>query len=300
MQILSNINMEIVKNKFTALVGESGCGKTAVAKSILMLHNSRTYYYEGEILYNGKNLLDCNNNEMNKIRGKEISMIFQDSTTSLDPMFKIGMQLDEMLLVHNTIKNKDAKEKSIDMLSKVGLDREIYNMYSFELSGGMNQRVMIAMSMLNKPEFLIADEPTTALDVTSQKQVINLMKDFQRQFKMGILFISHDLDLVKEVADKVIVMYAGNIVEEGTIEEIFEEPKHPYTKALLKSRPNQYSPKDHINIIEGEVPSIESYTQGCRFYNRCKERKEVCMGTFPCSFSLSDTHNVYCHLYLGC
>jgi peptide/nickel transport system ATP-binding protein len=253
----------------------------------------------GEIRYKGTNLLGLNSKGMNKIRGNEISMIFQEPMTSLTPVFTIGRQLDEVIRLHTNATKKEAKQQSIDMLKLVGISRaeQIYASYPHELSGGMRQRVMIAIGLACNPNLLIADEPTTALDVTIQAQILDLMRELKDKTGSSILFITHDLGVVAEMCDRVIVMYAGEIVEEAEVDTIFNDPKHPYTRGLLASIPRIEEKKRNLYSIRGQVPPAGSITQGCRFRERCEFAMERCANENPELIAIKDNHSCRCWLY---
>lgn len=296
-KVVDGVGFEIPEGKTVALVGESGCGKSVTAKSILRLMDERTSKVEGEILFEGKNILNLKSEELRKIRGQEISMIFQEPMTSLNPALRIGYQMDEVFITHFNMKKEEAKEKSIEMIEKVEIrnPENIYKSYPFELSGGMRQRIMIAMALSSRPKLLIADEPTTALDVTIQAEVLNLMKNLKDDFNTSILFITHDLGVVAEVADYVVVMYAGRVIESGPVEEIFKNPKHPYTVGLLKSRPVIGSAAKSLYNIEGSVPNPKDFSDNCRFHDRCLHEMEICKWQMP--MEIGDVHKVSCFLY---
>ena len=254
---VNGVSFEIGEGKTVAVVGESGCGKSVTASTLMGNLKKKTSIVEGEILFEGKDLLKLTPEEMRKIRGKDISMIFQEPMTSLNPALKIGYQVSEVFRTHFDMDKKSAKEKSIEMLKRVKLPRaeKIYNSYPHELSGGQCQRVMIAMALSSEPKLLIADEPTTALDVTIQARVLELMRELKEEFNTSIMFITHDFGVVAEMADEVVVMYAGRAVEKGRTEDIFTNPLHPYTKALLKARPKLGDAEENLYNIEGSVPN---------------------------------------------
>jgi peptide/nickel transport system ATP-binding protein len=238
--------------------------------------------------------------EMLKIRGKDITMIFQEPMTSLNPVFKIGEQMDEVVLLHEEgSTNASAKAKSIEMLNSVGIaiPDKVYENYPHELSGGMRQRVMIAMALLCNPRLIIADEPTTALDVTIQAQILDLLRELKDRISGSIMLITHDLGVIAEMADQVVVMYAGKIIEQGTAREIFHEPKHPYTVGLMRSKPSVNRGAERLYSIPGQVPNPINMPENCYFYNRCEKRMEVCKGDYPPEIPFSPTHYANCHLY---
>lgn len=295
-QALHNINLSLKKGEMLALVGESGCGKTITAMSILRLLAPNAQITSGEIIYNNKNLLSLPEKEMQNIRGKEIALIPQDPMTSLNPLYTIGSQIVEIIEQHQHLKGDEAKKVAIEVLEQVKIPnaKERLNAYPHEFSGGMRQRVIIAMAIACKSKIIIADEPTTALDVTVQAQIMELLKEIQNESATSFIFISHDFGLVYEAADKTTVMYAGNIVENSNSKEIFKNPKHPYTKALIKALPNFNSTK--LEAIDGQPPSIKDSFLGCPFEPRCKSRRAICKTQFPDCTNIENS-NVCCWLY---
>lgn len=270
---VNDISFSVEKGKILGIVGESGCGKSVTSLSVMGLLDRSKSLVEGKIFYEDKNLLDLNDTEMRHIRGNRISMIFQEPMTALNPIFTIGFQLGEVLSLHKGVKDKKkARAQIVEMLENVGIARpdKVIDEYPHQLSGGMRQRIMIAMSLLCNPELLIADEPTTALDVTIQAQVLDLISELKEKYQMGVLFITHDLGIIAEMADEVIVMYAGRIVEQAACEEIFDNPLHPYTMGLLSSRPGLFSRGEKLHCIKGMVPGLKDMPEGCAFYPRCQ------------------------------
>jgi peptide/nickel transport system ATP-binding protein len=270
---IKDVAFKIKKGEILGLVGESGSGKSITSLSILgLLPSPPAVIEDSEILFHGINLIQASEKEMQKIRGNKISMIFQEPMTSLNPLYTIGNQLIESVQNHQSLSKKDAKEICIHTLKTVGLARAdaMMNEYPHQLSGGMRQRVMIAMAMICQPEILIADEPTTALDVTIQSQILKLMKELNDKTETSILFITHDLGVVAEICDRVIVMYGGRIVEEGSVTDIFKNPQHPYTRGLLKSVPDIRSKQEKLYAIPGSVPKPGSIQKGCYFAPRCE------------------------------
>ncbi|MCL2855529.1 MAG: ABC transporter ATP-binding protein [Defluviitaleaceae bacterium] len=268
---VDGINLHINKDEIFAIVGESGSGKSATAVSIMKLHNPLFTRVSGEVLFNGRDLLPLKEAEMNKVRGREIGMIFQDPLNSLNPLMKIGAQIEESLIHHTDFTSAERKERAIELLNQVGIKdpERTYNSYPHELSGGMRQRVIIAIAIAVKPKLLIADEPTTALDVTIQAQILDLIRDLQKEIGSSIIMITHDLGVVAEMADRVAVMYAGQIVEIAPIQELFQNPKHPYTRSLLAAMPSNIVEGEKLNAIEGIVPPLQNMIrQGCRFAPR--------------------------------
>lgn len=299
---VDDISFEIKKGKVLCIVGESGCGKSVTATSIMRLQSKKVMTIQGgKIFFQGKDLVQCSEKEMDKVRGNKISMIFQEPMTSLNPVYKIGKQLTEIMLAHpeNGMKNKqDAKKYAIEMLGKVGiLSPEIrFNEYPHQLSGGMRQRVMIAMALCCKPDVLIADEPTTALDVTIQAQILKLMADLQKDYNTGIIMITHDMGVVAKIADDVMVMYAGKVVEKNTAENIFDHTKHPYTKGLLKSIPRLDKDSKKLYTIDGQVPALTELKTGCRFASRCPYCADRCKMEEPPLRDTSDGGEVRCFM----
>jgi peptide/nickel transport system ATP-binding protein len=299
-KILHGVNFHINKGEVIGLVGESGCGKSLTSLSIMRLFQGTSGEITGgHIQFNGKDLTSLNDNEMRKMRGKQIAMIFQEPMTSLNPVMKIGEQLMEPIRIHLNLNKKQAKEHVIAMLTKVGIARpaEIINEYPHHLSGGMRQRVMIAMAMSCNPNLLIADEPTTALDVTIQAQILELMKQLQKQEEMSILLITHDLGIVAEMCDRVVVMYAGRVVEEANVFDLFEEPKHPYTRGLIGSVPKIGDKRDKLDSIKGNVPDPSNMPIGCKFAPRCTQVMPICLKEEPTSIRLENERLCSCWLY---
>ncbi|MGE5701593.1 MAG: ABC transporter ATP-binding protein [Clostridia bacterium] len=298
--VVNGISFHVKKGETLGLVGESGCGKSVTSLSIMRLVPTPPgKIVAGEIRYKGVNLLSLSEKEMNNIRGNDISMIFQEPMTSLTPVFTIGRQLDEVLLLHTKLSKKEAKARSIEMLKLVGIPRpeQIYASYPHELSGGMRQRVMIAMGLACQPQMLIADEPTTALDVTIQAQILDLMRELKEKTETAILFITHDLGVVSEMCDRVIVMYAGEIVEEADVDTLFHNPSHPYTRGLLESIPKLGEKKRRLYSIAGQVPPAGSNITGCRFRDRCSVDTERCAHEHPELIELEQGHTCRCWLY---
>lgn len=312
---VNGVSFNIPKNKVIGVVGESGCGKSVTSLSIMQLVQApQGQVVGGEIRFNssdlgydedGKklayNIANMPTKEMYKVRGKDITMIFQEPMTSLNPVFTIGYQLDEVVFVHYPDKPKEeVKQHSIDMLVQVGISmpERVYNAYPHELSGGMRQRVMIAMALAGNPKLIIADEPTTALDVTIQAQILELLKDIQKKTGCAIMFITHDLGVIAEMADEVVVMYAGKVIEKGTAREIFKNPLHPYTIGLQRSKPLITSDvNEPLYSIPGQVPNPINLPNTCFFKNRCTKCIGKCNGTYPSEVKVSDTHYVSCYLY---
>ena len=277
---IDNVSLTLDQGKVLGIVGESGSGKSVTAKSIMQLNPGNTIYNDNaEIIIDDENVLKfTSKNDLKKIRGGKVSMIFQEPMASFAPAIKIGSQMVEQLLIHKPFDKKEAKNISIDMLNRVGIaDAEKrFNQYAFELSGGMRQRAMIAMALSTMPKLLLADEPTTALDVTIQAQVINLMKDIIKEFNMGVIFITHDLGVIAQVADDVAVMYLGSVVERGPVNEILKNPKHPYTRGLLNALPDINNLDAPLTPIPGNIPSPLERPTGCVFRTRCPNPTHDC------------------------
>jgi len=270
---VDDVSLELKENEILAIVGESGSGKSTLATAVIGLHDPKNTQIKGDILYNGLDLTKLNEKLYNRIRGNDIGMIFQDPLGSLNPVMTVGKQISESLIYHTDMKEKDRRARVLELLEQVGIPNppRTIKQYPHELSGGMRQRVVIAIALANKPPILIADEPTTALDVTIQAQILDLMKDIQGETNSGIILITHDLGVVAETADRVAVMYAGQIVEEAPVDTLFTEPKHPYTRSLLQSIPHELEEgeDDSLHVIQGTVPSLENLPRtGDRFRNR--------------------------------
>ena len=299
---VDKVSLDLYKNEVLAIVGESGCGKSTLATTIMRLHNENLTKSTGEIIFNGKNILDLTEDEMNKIRTKDIGMIFQDPLSSLNPLHRIGKQIEEALIYHTELSSEERQKRVIELLTQVGIPNpeRCAKQYPHELSGGMRQRVMIAMAMSCKPSVLIADEPTTALDVTIQAQILDLIKGLQAEMHAGIILITHDLGVVAEMADRVAVLYAGEVVEIGTAEQIFKNPKHPYTRSLLRSIPqiDDEEADDELYVIQGMVPSLKTLDrQGCRFANRISWVKDEEHEHKPTLHEVEEGHHVRCTCY---
>lgn len=298
-QILSNVSFNLKRGQTLSIVGESGCGKSVTSLSIMrLLPRPSGVIKSGKITFEGQDLLQLNPYEMHNIRGKKISMIFQEPMTALNPVKKIGKQIAEIYELHFPEYNKKViLKKSIELLKEVGipLPEKRLNEYPHQLSGGMRQRVMIAMALACKPDIIIADEPTTALDVTIQAQILRLLKKLQKEYNTSIIFITHDLGVVAKISDEVIVMYCGEVVEKNKVDELFKNPKHPYTKGLLSSIPRlENTPKSHLQTIEGMVPPLSNLPAGCRFQNRCPYVEDKCKKQTITPENLSDDHFVRC------
>ncbi|MCM3639063.1 ABC transporter ATP-binding protein [Sporosarcina luteola] len=298
---VDHIDFHLRDGEILGIVGESGCGKSVTSLSIMGLVPSPPGKIAGgEIVYNGRDLIGLSEKEMRQIRGNDIAMIFQEPMTSLNPLFTIGNQMVEAILIHEKgWSKKQAQERAVEMLKLVGLPRAeaLLKDYPHQLSGGMRQRVMIAMALVCNPKILIADEPTTALDVTIQAQILKLMKDLNVRLGTAILLITHDLGVVAETCERVIVMYAGQIIEEAPTKLIFEDPQHPYTKGLIQSVPDMRVKKDRLHSIPGNVPKPGSITSGCRFAARCEFAFDRCYQENPELYETADVHQTRCFLY---
>ena len=304
---VDGISFNVPKGATVGVVGESGCGKSVTSLSIMqLLQRPQGQTVGGEIRFNmgdgeAINIVNAPNSEMMKIRGNKVSMIFQEPMTSLNPVFRAGAQIDEVIKLHNPeMTEEEITARTIEMIKLVGIPNAegVYKMYPHELSGGMRQRIMIAMALACNPDLIIADEPTTALDVTIQAQILDLLKDLKNKVGSSIMLITHDLGVVAGMADYVVVMYAGRIVEKGTSRDIFHDPRHPYTIGLMKSKPVVGKRTDKLYNIPGSVPNPVDMPDYCYFRDRCESCTERCYGTeYPPMIKISDTHYVSCHLY---
>jgi peptide/nickel transport system ATP-binding protein len=297
---VDGVSFSLSKGETLGLVGESGCGKSVTTLSIIgLLQTPPAKVVKGEIIFNGENLLDKSEDDMRDIRGKDISMIFQEPMTSLNPVFTIGRQISEVITQHQNVSNREALERTIEMLKRVRIPRpeKVVKQYPHQLSGGMRQRVMIAIALACSPELLIADEPTTALDVTVEAQILDLINELKDEFNSSIIMISHDLAVVSEIADKVAVMYSGRIVEYSDVDSVFNDPKHPYTRGLLGAIPDIDTDKlQRLQEIRGVVPRPDEIKEGCRFKTRCDFVSESCICEEP-PFYQVDRNLVRCWNY---
>ena len=300
---VDGVDFEVYPGEVLGLVGESGCGKSVTSLSIMRLISRPGRVDAGEILLDGENLLDLSEDEMIKVRGNRISMIFQQPQTALNPVFKVGDQLSEVLSVHQDLGREAGRKRAVSLLKMVGVpdpERRV-DAYPHELSGGMAQRVMIAMALACVPELLLADEPTTALDVTIQAQILDLMRDLRRDMGTSVLLITHDLGVVAEMAERVAVMYAGEIVEQTDVNSLFDEPLHPYTQGLIGSIPVLGEIKERLDVIPGSVPNLINLPPGCRFAPRCQARIKytctICAEVKPALEEVKPGHQVRCWLY---
>ena len=297
---VNGVSFQVDKGEILAVVGESGSGKSVTSLSVMGLIQSPGRVAGGELLFNGEDLLKKSKKEMEKIRGDRISMIFQEPMTALNPVFRIGEQVDEITKLHNPDMSKEqVKARTIEMLKLVGIANSegVYKMYPHELSGGMRQRVCIAIGLACNPRLIIADEPTTALDVTIQAQILDLMRNLKDKINSSIMLITHDLGVIAEMADYVVVMYAGRVVEKGTASEIFKNPSHPYTIGLMRSKPVVGKKVDKLYSIPGKVPNPIDMPDYCYFRDRCELSCDKCQGSYPGVIKLSPTHEVSCYRY---
>ncbi|MDP4163165.1 MAG: ABC transporter ATP-binding protein [Bacillota bacterium] len=298
--VIDGVSFDVRKGETLAIVGESGSGKSVTSLSIMrLIPTPPGKIVNGDILFQNESLLEKSDKEMRQIRGNKISMIFQEPMTSLNPVYKVGDQISESIMLHQKASKKEATAEALNLLNLVGIpepERRL-NQYPHELSGGMRQRVMIAMALAGRPDLLIADEPTTALDVTIQNQILQLMKDLKAKRDMSIVLITHDLGVVAEMADRVVVMYGGQVVEQGDIFTIFEAPKHPYTEGLLRSMPTAAKKNGKLYAIEGTVPNPLHFPVGCRFAERCEYAKDLCRQEMPQIQNLSEDEVVRCWKY---
>lgn len=296
---VDGVNISIKKGEILGIVGESGCGKSVTSLSVMrLIPNPPGKIVDGAIKFKGENLVKASEKRMRELRGNEIAMIFQEPMTSLNPVYTIGDQIGEVIRLHTKANKKEARNQAIEMLNRVGIPRAeaIVNEYPHQLSGGMRQRVMIAMAMACNPELLIADEPTTALDVTIQAQILDLMRKLNEDSGTAIMLITHDLGVVAEMCHRVVVMYAGNVVEEGDVRTILKSPNHPYTIGLLQSIPKLEEKKERLYSIPGNVPLPGSLTVGCRFAPRCEHATDKCRAEMPQLRTVGDQHRSRCWL----
>lgn len=294
---VDDVSFTIREGETVCVVGESGCGKSVTAMSLMRLLDVDPV--GGEILFEGKDILKLSKNEMSRIRSNDISIIFQEPMSSLNPVLTIGEQISEPLMIHLLLDKKKARQRAIELISLVGIPRpeKIVDSFPHELSGGMRQRVMIAIALSCNPKLLIADEPTTALDVTIQAQILDLMRDIKEKFNTSIMLITHDLGVVAEMADYVVVMYAGKVIEEASVFELFKTPKHPYTKGLLKAKPIINQRQERLYSIPGQVPNPVELGQNCHFHDRCESCMSICREKEPPLRKDEAGHKVACWLY---
>lgn len=294
---VDGVNFSVESGKTIGIVGESGCGKSVTAMSILrLIPDPPGKIVSGEILFNGKDLTKISEEELRHIRGNDISVIFQEPMTSLNPVFTVGYQIMEALMLHQKLSEEEAKKKAVEMIKLVGIPRaeKIVDEYPHQLSGGMRQRVMIAMALSCQPKLLIADEPTTALDVTIQAQILELMNELKNKLNTSIMLITHDLGVVAEMSDHVIVMYSGKVVEDAPVDELFKNPRHPYTIGLMNSIPSLIEEGERLESIEGAVPNPLYLPKGCYFHPRCKFATDECRNGQPELREIAPSHKVSC------
>ncbi len=298
---VDDVSLNVPRGGTIGIVGESGCGKSVMAMSILRLLEKPGKIVSGEIIYNGKDILKYSEKEMRRLRGNEISMIFQEPMTSLNPVYTIGQQINESFIVHQGMSQQEARRKSLEMLKFVGIPspEKRFDQYPFEMSGGMRQRVMIAMALACAPDLLIADEPTTALDVTIQAQILELIKDLQTKLRMSVIIITHDLGIIAETCKQVAVMYCGKVVEYADVYSLFKDPKHPYTAGLFNSLPRPDIDKEELEAIIGTVPSPSEMPQGCHFAPRCPYSEKICQESLPPLENLKGQRHVRCWIYMS-
>jgi|SRR5690625_4650620 len=295
---VNDVSFSVNKGELVGIVGESGSGKSVTALSIMGLIEEPGRILDGKIIYNGQNLIDLPEKQMRKFRGNEIAMIFQEPLKALNPVLTIGKQISEAIRIHQHVSKREAKKKSIELLERVKIPRakKIYTSYPHQLSGGMRQRVMIAIALSCQPNVLIADEPTTALDVTIQAQILKLLEELSEDLDVAIILITHDLGVIAEMVDRVIVMYGGTVVEEADVMDLFKYPKHPYTKGLIDSTPQIYHNRSKLHFIQGYVPRPDQMPKGCKFHPRCHFAMEKCRQNDP-PLTLIDDQYVRCWLY---
>lgn len=296
---VDGISIQVPEGKIIGIVGESGCGKSMTAMSVMGLLRYPGKVVDGSIILNGRDITHLNPKELSKVRGNEISMIFQEPMTSLNPVYPVGRQVREAILLHQDISRQEATQRVIDILRAVGIPEpeKRYNSYPHQLSGGLRQRVMIGMAMVCKPKVMIADEPTTALDVTIEAQILRLMKKLCKEQGTSIILITHNMGVVAEICDYVYVMYAGKVMEQAETFELFENTRHPYTQGLLKSIPRLDEKADRLYTIEGVVPNLLHLPKGCNFCTRCEQASERCYVEKPCLYETASGHGVRCFQY---
>lgn len=297
---VDGVTFDLVKGECLCLVGESGCGKTVTALSILgLIDTPPGRIVAGEIFYDGMDLAKCSAEQLRHVRGREIAMIFQDAQSALNPVFTIGDQIVEQIKLHLKVSYQEARDKVINLLKEVGIPspEEVANYYPHQLSGGMKQRAMIAMSLSCDPQLLIADEPTTAVDVTIKAQIIDIFHQLKETRKMSLLFITHELGIVSEIGDRIVVMYAGRVAETAAVSELLNNPKHPYSTGLINCLPDITQERERLESIPGTVPSLIDLPSGCLFHPRCDKAIAICRKKQPPPVSVNHGHTVFCHLY---
>ena len=296
-QAVNDVSFDLNYGETIGLVGETGAGKTTIARTILrILPTPPAKFVKGEVWFDGQNLYDLKEEEMRQIRGGRISMVFQDPMTALNPVKRVGWQIAEAIRYHSDVSKKEADARAVEMLKLVGISPDRFREYPHQFSGGMKQRVVIAIALACNPDLLIADEPTSALDVTIQAQVLEMIEDLQKRQNTAMILITHDFGVVAKSCHKVGVVYAGEIIEYGTIEQVFERPMHPYTKGLFDAIPKMTTDVDRLSPILGAPPDPTNLPQGCKFYPRCKYASEKCMSAVP-AYKMADGHQCKCHLY---
>lgn len=292
------VSLHVEENEILGIVGESGCGKSMTIKTIMRLHDETKMAYEGSVNYEGKEILQMNKKELQQLRGGEISMIFQDPMVSFDPLIKVGEQISELILKKEKISKKEAKERVLKLFEQVEImpAKQRYSQYPFQMSGGMLQRAVIAMAFACNPKLLLADEPTTALDVTTQAQILRLIKKLQEQNGMSVIVVTHNLGVVAEICDRVNVMYAGSVVEEADVRQLFDNPSHPYTQALMESNPTSGAHGTRMKTIDGAPPLLYKEIAGCPFAPRCERATDKCFKEVPKAVEVEPGHIARCHL----
>jgi len=293
---VNNVNLTIAPGETLGIAGESGCGKSTLAFAIARLHKAPALISEGEILYNGRDILKMSDKELRSFRWNDVSVVFQSAMNSLNPVITIGEQLTDVILAHKKVSYKDATVKAKELLEVVGIHGDRLGSFPHQLSGGMRQRVVIAVALALEPKLIIMDEPTTALDVVVEREILNELYDLKEKFGFSILFISHDLSLMGEIADRIGVMYAGNLIELGDAKTVFSKPSHPYTKGLIASFPTIHGPKERLYGIPGDPVNLLNLPNGCNFQARCTECMEICKEKQPALQRLSDGYHAACHI----
>ena len=293
---VNDVSISIAPGETLGIAGESGCGKSTLAFAISRLHKAPALISEGEILYKGQDVLKMNNKQLRDFRWNDVSIVFQSAMNSLNPVITIGEQLTDVILAHKKIPYKQAHERAVELLGTVGMHGDRMSSFPHQLSGGMRQRVVIAIALALEPKLIIMDEPTTALDVVVEREILNELYELKSKFGFAILFISHDLSLMGEIADRIGVMYAGNLIELGDAKTVFSEPKHPYTKGLISSFPTIHGPKERLYGIPGNPVNLLDTPQGCNFQERCGECISMCIKSEPRLGTVATGHHVSCHL----